>query len=331
MTFDEKITALKNRIEENLLPLVDSDYVLWDLPYHDNIGDILIWEGELNFLRGVNHKCLDFNSVDTYLFPPLAKNTIILLHGGGNFGDVWRRHQEFRLKVIRHYPDNRIIIFPQTVYYENRDMLQEDAKVMAGHDKLIICAREERSYEILKTHFRNEILLLPDMAFCIDRQKLGRWKKKQVDRDLFLKRMDKELKEDMPVPEGMEIRDWPSIERNLFVTDILRIILGINRRLERFGIHFLRNFFYVLADRYACKVFRPLFVRKGVLFLYPYRNIYTTRLHVMILSVLLCKKCCFIDNSYGKNSAFYEAWLKDLPEISPWKDWGNLGQDDCRF
>lgn len=325
MDFIHKKLSLKKMIEETLSPLITSDYVLWDVPYYNNIGDVLIWEGERDFLKGIKHKCLDSASIETCRFPFLSADTVILLGGGGNFGDLWRSLQEFRLKVIRHYPDNRIIIFPQTVYYENRNMLQEDAKVMAGHDKLIICAREERSYEILKTHFRNEILLLPDMAFCIDPQKLVRWKKKQVDKDLFLKRMDKELKKDITAPEDMEIRDWPSIERNLFVTDILRIILGINRRLERFGIHFLRNFFYVLADRYACKVFRPLLVRKGVLFLYPYRHIYTTRLHVMILSVLLCKKCCFIDNSYGKNSAFYEAWLKDLSEISPWKDWGNLG------
>lgn len=325
MDFTHKNLSLKKMIEDTLSSLIDHDYVLWDVPYYNNIGDILIWEGERDFLKGIKHKCLDSASIETCRFPSLSADTVILLGGGGNFGDLWRSLQEFRLKVIRHYPDNRIIIFPQTVYYENWDMLQEDAKVMAGHDKLIICAREERSYEILKTHFRNEILLLPDMAFCIDPQKLVRWKKKQVDKDLFLKRMDKELKKDMTAPEDMEIRDWPSIERNLFVTDILRIILGINRRLERFGIHFLRNFFYVLADRYACKVFRPLLVRKGVVFLYPYRHIYTTRLHVMILSVLLCKKCCFIDNSYGKNSAFYEAWLKDLSEISPWKDWGNLG------
>ena len=35
----------------------------------------------------------------------------------------------------------------------------------------------------------------------------------------------------------------------------------------------------------------------------------------MILSVLPGKACTFFGNTYGKNSAFYETWLKDLPGV----------------
>lgn len=40
ISFKEKILQLKGYIEEALLPLIDNDYVLWDLPYHNNIGDL---------------------------------------------------------------------------------------------------------------------------------------------------------------------------------------------------------------------------------------------------------------------------------------------------
>ena len=36
-------------IESTLSPLIDGDYVYWDLPYHINIGDTLIWQGTLDF------------------------------------------------------------------------------------------------------------------------------------------------------------------------------------------------------------------------------------------------------------------------------------------
>lgn len=49
----------------------------------------------------------------------IKKDTIILLQGGGNFGDIWDIH-EFKRKVIRNYPENRIIIFPQTVFYQKK-------------------------------------------------------------------------------------------------------------------------------------------------------------------------------------------------------------------
>ena len=55
----------------------------------------------------------------TYKKPKVDRNTIVLIHGGGNWGDVWRGSQEFHLKIIQEYPHNRIIVFPQTVHYDN--------------------------------------------------------------------------------------------------------------------------------------------------------------------------------------------------------------------
>ncbi len=45
----KKIQKLKDLIIQNLTPIINSDYALIDIPDHDNIGDNLIWEGELSF------------------------------------------------------------------------------------------------------------------------------------------------------------------------------------------------------------------------------------------------------------------------------------------
>ena len=57
MNSSEKIEILKSRIEEVLRPLIDRDYVLLELPYYENIGDILIWEGERHFLEKLPYRC----------------------------------------------------------------------------------------------------------------------------------------------------------------------------------------------------------------------------------------------------------------------------------
>ena len=51
MNFSGKVAFLRDLIVNTLTPLISDSYVLWDLPYYTNIGDILIWEGtENNFL-----------------------------------------------------------------------------------------------------------------------------------------------------------------------------------------------------------------------------------------------------------------------------------------
>ena len=66
MNSSEKIEILKSRIEEVLRPLIDRDYVLLELPYYENIGDILIWEGERHFLEKLPYRCLYKASLFSY-------------------------------------------------------------------------------------------------------------------------------------------------------------------------------------------------------------------------------------------------------------------------
>ena len=55
---EEQIAIIKQTIEKRLLPLVDRDYVFIDLPYHPNVGDILIAFAAKNILRESPYRCL---------------------------------------------------------------------------------------------------------------------------------------------------------------------------------------------------------------------------------------------------------------------------------
>ena len=45
----QKIHQLQVFVKEALTPLVTSDYWLLEVPYYTNVGDTLIWQGELDF------------------------------------------------------------------------------------------------------------------------------------------------------------------------------------------------------------------------------------------------------------------------------------------
>ena len=68
-------------------------------------------------------------------------------------------------------------------------------------------------------------------------------------------------------------------------------------------------------DDYADSVIRPHLVKMGCEFLAPYDHVITTRLHALILSVLLHKQVDFIDNNTGKLSAFALTWLSEVDGV----------------
>lgn len=304
----EKINELNNIIERTLVPLIDKDYVYLDLPYHNNIGDILIWEGTESFLNKIPFKCIYKSSDQTFKDLEIPKDIIILLHGGGNFGDTWRKHMEFRLSIVEKYPNNKIIVLPQTVYYKNKNFLISDSNILNKHKNLTICGRDLISTSILTKYFTAQIFMLPDMAFCINPESLKKLKKKEEERVLLLMRKDKELNKEMEVKKyiqekgELEIYDWPTLEYNKYYIRTCDKILSING--GAFGI----------VDFYADRHLRPKLVRIGVSFLSKYKYVYANRLHVAILSILLNKSFVLFDNIYGKNSGFYETWLSDLED-----------------
>lgn len=309
------IETLREKIRDSLTPLITHDYVLLDLPYYDNIGDTLIWEGTREFLKTLPYKCLYYASKDSFRYRDLPPDTVILLSGGGNFGDLYRQHSEFRRIVIESYPRNKVIILPQTIFYEDKELMSEDAWFYAQYKNVTICAREKYSYDLLKAHFSNPCLLVPDMAFFINLEgyKLG----KETDKVLYLKRIDKELSKDdgkTEIPKNAEVHDWPTYEYSFLKVKmieklfykfcrLLTILKFSDKSIARLN-DWKRNYFY-----------RRFYVQLGIDFLGPYSLIYTTRLHVMILGVLLNKKMHLINNTSGKVVNFYNTWLKEIKNI----------------
>ena len=58
MNATQKKKQLMDTITKVLTPLIDNDYVYLDLPYYNNLGDVLIWEGTKCFLQTLPYTIL---------------------------------------------------------------------------------------------------------------------------------------------------------------------------------------------------------------------------------------------------------------------------------
>ncbi|WP_432570301.1 polysaccharide pyruvyl transferase family protein [Kineococcus sp. SYSU DK005] len=79
---------------------------LLDFPGHRNVGDSLIWLGERRLLARagtrVAYTC-EHHSLREGALRRRSGTAPVLLHGGGNFGDVWPQYPRFREGVTAAY------------------------------------------------------------------------------------------------------------------------------------------------------------------------------------------------------------------------------------
>lgn len=309
MTTREKILQLQGVINTNLRPLIDRDYYLLEVPYYTNVGDTLIWQGELDYLKTFPYKCLGMSSYESLRTPIIKKNALVIFQGGGNFGDIWTLPHDYRLKIVAENPEHEFLFMPQTVYFKNEENLMQCARFLEAYN-VTICARDKVSYEILKKHFKNKILLVPDMAFYID---TTQWRKNAIsNKSLLFKRNDIELSQTDYLSSleklDLDIRDWPTMDNDLSIIPRLKTVSRkISKRLPSC---------FDTYDWFCQNIYRKYLIASGVEFLSAYTEIYTTRLHGAILATLLNIKTTFIDNSYGKNKNFYDTWLNDCDSIT---------------
>jgi len=313
MTPKEKVSQLQQLIQQTLTSRIDRDYVLLDIPIHVNVGDILIWQGVLDFLKKCGHRCLFSKSLYCGHID-IPKDVLILFQGGGNFGDIWPASHNFRKKIIEQYPENPVLILPQSVHYNDEQNLQADAQFFSRYTNVTICVRDYSSKELLEKYFTNEILLVPDMAFMID---IDRYPLPKMEKgsSIFCKRFDKESVQNSSfsvVPDDAAVQDWlypvlPSMEKEIYwghrISNSIDIRIGT--KLYDRVVDWLWKYKY-----------KKLMIQHAIDFVSPYESIYTTRLHVAILSVILNKeKVVLFDNNYGKLSSFYHTWFEDLDGI----------------
>lgn len=315
MTTQEKNNQLCRIIKDKLNPLIDNDYILLDVPHYSNLGDTLIWQGEIDLFQSLSYRCKYstwFGGNLDLIRKCLLPDNILLFQGGGNFGDLWPLHGEFRRKVIAMFPHHRCIILPQTIFYHSENNLREEADFFCRYPNVTICARDAKSFQLLKEWFpNNPSILVPDMAFAMDMRRYPRINNPRGT--IFVKRNDKEFNSNLDynhvVPNDAYVTDW------LFLDNSKEYACqdNLTRWATRFDKRLGTDWKHKWLDLYWYYKLRTLNVRTAIDLIDHYEHIYTTRLHAAILSIILCKTdITLFDNSYGKLFSFYNTWLYDV-------------------
>jgi pyruvyl transferase EpsO len=304
------VGRLATKIDEVLGPLLPAGTpcALLDFPNHSNVGDSAIWLGEREWLRRNGLEAVYACDVATYSRDQLAARLgrgVILLHGGGNLGDLWVEHQWFREQVIQDFPENRILQLPQTIHFLDEWGVGEARRVFDAHRGLTLLCRDRASLDFTRREFAAPSLLCPDMAFALPAlEDPGR----PVRDVVWLGRTDAEAQGGtLPdLPAGVERTDWleepatPLGERNQ----------ALNRQLWAGPAEggALRDELTATYDPLA----RERLLR-GCRLLGRGRAVITDRLHGHILCLLLGIPHVLLDNNYGKVRGFYETWTRDCP------------------
>jgi len=312
----KQLTIYQKSLQETLNRLIDNDYILIGLPNHGNVGDSLIWQATLDIL---SHKCLHEFHYSDYKKPSIGDNVIIVIHGGGDFGDVWIEEQQLRHRVMEDFPNHKIVQLPQSVYFQDDTFLQKDIERFANHKgEITICLRDQYSYDFITTHYKNcRAHLLPDMAFALQVKPCRADHEKNV---LLVKRHDKESPKSY---DGLEladcdISDWPTINEPLVS---MKFAEFCSRLINKVGlILHLREDYYLRLSQWVSRllwhyIIKRQIIKSGVSFLSPYRVIYATRLHAGILAYMLGKDVVLIDNPNHKLKNFYDTWFKDVSSV----------------
>lgn len=272
---------------------------IFQTPLHKNIGDHFITVSERKFLNNLNIDLPVFEVPNEMFFrnreflkKSIYENDIIIITGGGFIGNIWEGEEQALESILENFPDNKIIIFPQTIYFDKnkssyKTSLEKCKYVLEHHKNLVVFVRERNSYNFIKTNMKNvNVKLVPDIALSYPK----------------IKNIDKKYN-----CIGLCLRNDVEMGKNKKVIEKIKQILKNN------------NMSILKTDTIAkSRVFesdREQQCLNKIKEFAQYRIVVTDRLHGMIFSYLGCTPCIVLDNKTNKVSGVYNEWLKNCKNI----------------
>nr|WP_313098421.1 polysaccharide pyruvyl transferase family protein [Moraxella sp. CTOTU48717] len=144
---------------------------------YGNLGDVAITYAQTKFLEDQGYQVIEIPISKTaegiwWVKKYIQPNDIVTLIGGGNMGDLYEQIETLRQLVIKQFPKQKIISFPQTFDFSEsqygQKRLSKAKNTYQNHNKLTLVAREQVSFELMKANFlQNNIIQTPDIVLTL--------------------------------------------------------------------------------------------------------------------------------------------------------------------
>lgn len=306
------LKELRSTTTAVLLDVLDGEknVAVLDFPGHMNVGDSMIWAGEMAYLRSVGVNVRYTCDIERFSITALRRahpHGPILLHGGGNLGDIWPRFQQFREDIVQAFPDRKIVQLPQTLYFESENRAAQANQIFGEHRDFTVLLRDNNSMDRSRSHLPSvRTMFAPDMA-------LG-WTPNSAPSEsnrgiLILARRDSEAKGNIASLERelsqlapVEADDWGLTGRSLAKWKAARIPGSLVRRFN--ALHNVPVSSFVLDSAYRSMLMMNLHAGTSA-----FKNrslIVTDRLHAHVLAGLMGIPHVVLDNSYGKVGSIFK-------------------------
>ncbi len=147
---------------------------------YGNLGDIAITHAQVDFLKNTapSYHIIEIPISETivavkHLQHRIRTYDIITLIGGGNMGDMYDDIEWLRQLIIKKFPLNRIISFPQTIDFSTTTFghkrFKTFVKIYQEHKRLKLLFREESSYNKCIQYLPSvPANLVPDIVMTLD-------------------------------------------------------------------------------------------------------------------------------------------------------------------
>lgn len=150
--------------------------------FYQNLGDMAITLAQRDFLQRQFQEAeiVWISNEDTYkavraIKKYISPSDLITVIGGGNMSDAYVHLETERRYVVKSFPQNRVVLFPQTMFFHQTEQgtkeLQKSKVVYEGHPNLVMFARERNSYYRMKEAFpKVKVCLAPDIVLSLDKR-----------------------------------------------------------------------------------------------------------------------------------------------------------------
>lgn len=151
-------------------------------PTHGNLGDQAIVYAEKTAIKTVfpSRSVIEiengaFLKCKKLLTKLIKQTDTIIVDGGGNLGTLWGWEDDKITDIISTFCQNKIVIFPQTMYYDTSDSayerLERNQKIYSKATDLTFLLRDYASFDFFNKNFPNiKSKLCPDIVLSLNQQ-----------------------------------------------------------------------------------------------------------------------------------------------------------------